>query len=427
MENEDDHDDFARREPGEEAQRSCIPLDFIVKLFHIEQRNINHKQRAKRCPIVTLFFDDLKNVTIACLSRKCKALEVYLQCRVAQRSALQRSPLYYELDGYVRDNFVKIRRQKGFYPESIVVAMGALKASDNAQRKGLMEDRLSRLQKHHGKSLDHHTSNDLLERALDIARLHRLEDDLDVISIYCMRLTTKTFGKIAARLAKNRLDNNTALLLSPHVDGTLVSGYSKFVRGESSRLVRATENGRTVEYQKCNDIAMVPSIHFPGILVPRHENTSTFAWQCEEIALANLHRWWGDIVVRDYVGHKMALSWLPGLVDSLPSQRSRLPLATVRLEACPDRGHQMVMTPLIRIHLQVTESEARTSHDDATTSYKGSSNVQQVELQFPCLVRAAARAALDEMEKRKRVVRPLLDHEADYLRILRDASKFGLS
>jgi hypothetical protein len=362
-------------------------------------------------PFVTLFYDGDKKITVAVLAERLDSLSIYFQCRVEEGTAYQRSPLYYELDGYVRENWTKIQRQEGFGAHSVSVAVGSLKASDDAQGYELTTERRSRRRK----TVD----DDLLEQALDIASLHRLKDDLDVISISCMSQASKALNRVASKLARQRL-LDTTLIIRPFVDGISLNGYSNFVRGDATGLVSCSESGRAVEYCQRQDILLSSSSGSEEFFKPISSSISELSWECEELALANLHRWWGDICIRDYIGQKLILYWKidashPDYVDNKCS--STVSLAALRLEAEPSKGVRTWPLAQSSICLDVLESRV-TAIDDVTMSFAGRLRVLQVRLNFASLVGAAARGKLDSLRKTHERIeesRPLLEHEIDYL------------
>jgi hypothetical protein len=387
----------------------------ILPWWNEDGRNENSARRRKsdgyNSPCVTLFFDGDKKITVAVLSERLDSLSMYFQCRVEQGTAYQRSPLYYEMDGYVRENWTKIGRQKGFGLHSVSIAVGSLKASDDAQRDELTTERHSRMRK---------TEDDeLLEQALDIAFLHRLKDDLDVISISFMSQASKAFGRVASKLSRQRL-LGTTLILRPFVDGISLNGYSNFVRSDATNLVCCSSFGGAVEYCQREDILLSSSSGTEEFFKPVPSSISELSWECEELALANLHRWWGDIAIRDYVGQKLILYWKldpshPDYVDNKCS--SIVSLAALRLEAEALKGVRTWPMAQSSICLDVLESRV-TAIDDVTMSFAGRLRVSQVRLDFASLVGAAARGKLDSLRashERIEESRPLLEHEIEYL------------
>jgi hypothetical protein len=362
-------------------------------------------------PLVTLFFDGDKKITVVVLSERLDNLSMYFQCRVEQGTAYQRSPLYYEMDGYIRENWTKIQRQKGFGSHTVSIAVGSLKASDDAQRDELTTERQSRMRK----TVD----DELLEQALNIARLHRLKDDLDVISISFMRQASKAFGRVASKLARQRL-LDTTLILRPFVDGISLNGYSNFVRGDATNLVSCSESGSANQYCQREDILLSSSVGDEEFFKPVPGTISDISWECEELALANLHRWWGDIAIRDYVGQKLILYWKldPSHPDYANNKGSNIvSLAALRFE--PDQSKGIRTWPMAQssICLDVLESRV-TMIDDVTMSFAGRLRVSQVRLNFASLVGAAARGKLDSLKTNHELIeesRPLLEHEIDYL------------
>jgi hypothetical protein len=359
----------------------------------------SHRKR-NNIPAVTLFYDVDKNLTVAVLSspRAVMAivdapLAMYFQSQVQQGTALQRSVLYYELSGYIRENYSNMQRRQsgggsssssssssgnGLRPtEAISIAVGSLEASDEAQKKMLEEERrLARERRLHGGTTSASALSSLalneeqFEQVMEIARLHRLNDDLDVLSVYFLRLVNKTCGRIATRIAQYQLAHKTTLVLSPYVDGVALSGYSNFNRGgtagtvnnvatvplyedadgnnimhaargeqdptttnavqhtqhglrqqpQQQLLVRHREFGREIEYRQCQDIVLTSTRQNPAIFSPmttcccpehdenvNHDSTAAaaaaaaaaplFTWECEEIAFAVMHRWWGEFLL----------------------------------------------------------------------------------------------------------------------------------
>jgi hypothetical protein len=369
--------------------------------------NSYHTRQAN--PFVTLFFDGDKKITVAVLSERLDNLSLYFRSRVEQGTAYQRSPLYYEMDGYVRENWTKIQRQEGFGAHSVSVAVGSLISSDDAQRAELTAERRSRMRK----TVD----DELLEQALDIASLHRLKDDLDVISISCMSQASKAFSRVASKLVQQRL-LDTTLILRPFVDGISMNGYSNFIRGDATDLVSCTESGRAVEYCQRQDILLSSSSGSEDFFTPVPSTIAELSWECKELALANLHRWWGDIAIRDYIGQKLILYWKLDPSDYVDDKCSSIvSLAALRLEAEPSKGVRTWPIAQSRICLDVLESRV-TAINDVTMSFAGRLRVSHVRLNFASLVGAAARGKLDSLRKSHERIeesRPLLEHEIDYL------------
>jgi hypothetical protein len=141
----------------------------------------------------------------------------------------------------------------------------------------------------------------------------------------------------------------------------------------------------------------------------------------------------GDIAEREYVGHKLVLSWLLGPSPSSSSSSSEasmisIPLGTIHLEPSKVNGalhHQHYAISLAsRLTLDILHSHTKVV-DDVTVSYKGKARVCRVDVNFLALVRAAARHALPSLQQDYRRIqesRPLLDHERVYLRRVQDAA-----
>lgn len=313
-------------------------VDFCRKESAIEKRSTNRPSAP--APAITLHYDAVKKVTIAvlapCQNRvDSEAVNAYFQSRVADGTAYIVSPLYYELEGFIRENLSWIRKALPDLTHqtesSVSVAMGSLEESDDVQRRKMLDEKeASNRNTHHrlrvasagavgtsspdlrGDGGGLVVDADWFEEVLEIARLHRLNDDLDVLSVYFMRQTSKSFGRVAARIAFHRLQSQTSLALTPLVDGVYISGYSKFVRRDGLPLhhihtTRYLDSGRAVEYQRCLDIDLNGAsgssavrsstneclVGLAGKFAPSEASDPYFDWKCEEVSLANLHRWWG--------------------------------------------------------------------------------------------------------------------------------------
>jgi len=413
-----------------------------------------HRYKHKNKPpvVVTLFFDGIKKMTVAVLS-SCSAdealISTYFQSRVHRGTAYPVSQYYYELEGFIRENLTEIRKSlRHLIPESIVLALGSLEDSDRVQKQQILEDQASQV------AVRSPREPSLLEEVFEIVRLNRLNDDLDVLSIYCLGLTCKACYRIAARVARHRLAR-IRLTLTPLVDGVSLTGYSKFVRRDGASLgnigtIRQSECGRAVEYEQLDDIALEPA-PTAGTFVSSTSTGSynTFSWKCEEVTLANLHRWYGDLSLPEYIGQKLILKWKmeagsadASALDGIYTRKKgggdsdsendddggdqTLNLVTLHLpaETGPPTGSRQWVLSQARVKLNVEES-ARTQLDDVAVSYAGRVRVEDVHLTFPCLVRAAARQLVPTISQRYIDIqehRPLLPQEEAYLHLMERAS-----
>lgn len=380
----------------------------------------------KAHPSITLFFNSEQNLTVATISHRLDPFTLYLDRLVQNDTARCKTPLYYELDGYIRENLTKMRQHQGFGSHLVEVAMGALEASDNAQRQHLEAAVAAR------KKNSTSSSYDQLEEVLEICRLHRLEDDLDVMSIYCMRRTSKSMGRVASRIAKQRMQK-TRLAISPLVDGSSLAGFSVFRRILHSDTIIQTEQGRLVEYASCEDIVCSPTTteECCGEFKPLPSTKDTFSWNCEELSFANsLQREWGDIGFHEYLGQKLIASWLAGDVD-IPEANERngdqsnsVPLVGIRLNTTPSQGVKTWPMPFINFKLEVLKSRAL-QKDEVTVNFSGRVRLVRIEMNFLCLVRAYARTLEASLESSRRQIeesRPLLEHEKAYLQEVRQAA-----
>ena len=264
--------------------------------------------RRRRCdkihPTITLYFDATKQCTIATPSQRLDPFLEYLDRRVGEKSAVAKSPYYYELDGFVRDNLHRLRHQQRLFGGHLVkVALGALKESDAAQAALLEDSHLRRhLRRHrrgHGRgnrncnpsfppsdrcfddsakfalscsssssmetktkssasSPSYYQAVERLETVLEICRLWGIGDHLDVLSIDCMLQTSRVFRKVAIPMAQQRV-RDCKFVVTPLVDGHYATGYSIFRRGanDNRRKVFEREHDRLVEYAVCPSMVLL--------------------------------------------------------------------------------------------------------------------------------------------------------------------------
>jgi hypothetical protein len=383
--------------------------------------------------------------TVAILSSRLDPFTAYFDSRVADGSAVCKTPFYYELDGFLRENLHQLRQQRHFGSHLIEVAMGAMGQSDNAQRQHLEDDyRSNRL---------HRTTRtfDRLEEVLEICRLHRLSEDLDVMSIYCMQRTSNTFRKIATPIAEERM-RMCQLVVTPLVDGYYVAGYSVFRRSDPDRpTVLEREHGRLVEYALGPQIVLKQDETDRGKFEPERKNgtgigtahgssedlstNDTFSWACEELSFANLEREWGDIGVHEYVGQKVLVQWRRTDVDVVDSgTKSSLPELTIYDLGITFRGHKRqgpfpmaYLSSLFSFQLLVDEMEA-TQVDDVTVSFRGSATILSCQMDFRFLVAEYARSLEPYMKAKQQQIertRPLLRRELAFMTEIRDAISMG--
>lgn len=380
---------------------------------------------------MTLFYDTIKKLTVAVLSQRVDPfLTAYLEARLRAGSAYRVSPLYVELEGYIRENQCQIQQHLSESPDADVasvvsIAIGSLEQSDDAHRQE-MEAELLQVRRDSQPPVDGST----LDKVLEVACLHRLNEDLDVLTIYSMRRVSKSFARAAWRMSQCRLAS-TKLSLTPLVDGVSLSGFSKVLRRdglvplEAMSLVKHTESGREIEYERLGEIPLGGArlSEDETTFLPAPGTAADFSWKCEEIALAQLHRWWGDITLPDYEGQKLMLAWVigRGSVDDMDCfcENRTVPISSMKIPAekrlAP--GERFFSQPSACFRLQVRES-TRLQRDDVSMLYSGRIEVVSVQVDFLGLVRASARAMIPMLrDKYRRIeeIRPLMLHEVQYL------------
>ena len=327
-------------------------------------------------PSITLHYDEDEHCCVAVVSHPLDPFEVYFERLVQQNIAIRITPFYFKLRGYVRENYYRIRRQEysgdadddmiKFGSHLVNIAVGALAKSDYAQ-KAELESAILAKRKQQQPPLQSYGPR--LEDVLEIVRLHRLGDDLDIMSIYCLRLVNKCIGQIASKIAKERIQTST-LTVNPLVDGCTLSGFSVFRRRRQRRRRRRPsqqqhdhddedpenhfhdnainpfhttiiqgDDRKLVEYSECEKIILEAAEDDDerttchghnidggggstggselGVFRPTKDSFNDFSWNCEELSFATLERDWGDIAIHEYVGQKLLLFWNLPPVDAL--------------------------------------------------------------------------------------------------------------
>ena len=183
-------------------------------------------------PVVTLSYQE-DTGTVASLTHMLDPFVNYFEKRVQEGTATlmviptgtknkkDTSCRTYQLNGYLRKNRTMMTTGNDcpFGLHLVQVSPGAMDKSNTAQRRELEKKR---------------PISKLVEEALEICRKHRLGSDLDIVDIAHLRLTSKAAGKIAARLATERM-KAIRLDCLVMVDGKLhING---FPRVDNSHLI----------------------------------------------------------------------------------------------------------------------------------------------------------------------------------------------
>ncbi|KAL3923850.1 MAG: hypothetical protein SGILL_001409 [Bacillariaceae sp.] len=431
----------------------------------------------KAHPTITLFFDTKEVQTIAILSHRLDPFVEYLDSRVKDGTAFCKTPFYYELKGFIRENMAIMSQQSSegrgqhhFFGSHLVkVALGALAESDTAQRNLLEENHRNQ---HHTKQP---TCPSKLEQVLTICRMHRLGEDLDVMSIHCMQQTSRAFRRVTSPMVTERI-KSCQLEAVPLVDGYFISGYSAMRRRRPQDLdtpgqpprkntVAIRDEGRLVQYAKCPPILLcqneqdlnedslqdghfVPSTHSQKA-VPvcffneqrRDEELGEFWWCCEELSYANLEREWGDIAVSEYCGQKLQVHWkrgkadVPGIHSADDNRRRTQGVASWRhpdlsiydaklMNHSHTPGVKTFETPGFSLKVDIKRIEDFAT-DDVTRLFQGSAKILECKASFKFLVSAYARSLeplLRSQHDDTLKTRPLLEHEQAFLEEVQRAS-----
>ncbi|KAL7540720.1 hypothetical protein ACHAWF_006769 [Thalassiosira exigua] len=154
---------------------------------------------SKAHPRIALAADGEGASATAALSH---ALDPWTRFFEGASDATRVRPLTYRLDGLLSDHRERI--EGAFGSHLVTVDRGALAASRRARERRLARDDERRAAKRR-KALGDAAPADLLARALEVCRHHSLRDHLDVADIAWMRTSCKAMGRIAARMARDRM------------------------------------------------------------------------------------------------------------------------------------------------------------------------------------------------------------------------------
>ena len=270
-------------------------------------------------PCITLHFDEVENCSIAVVSHPLDPFERYFEKLVDYGIATRKTPFYFKLQGYLRENFCRLRKadETGFGSHLVHIAVGALAKSDHAQKVELESAITTKRNAQHATSSTTPArlspSYRQLEDVFEIIRLHRLGDDLDIMSIFCLRLVNKGIGNIAAKMARERIQS-AKIIANPLVDGCSLSGFSVFRRRrrrpvtplmpqqqqqqqQFPTMVVQDEHKKLIEYSESNKIYLSAATsgcnHYNGngnddqscgtvTFRPSITSPKDFSWNCEE-------------------------------------------------------------------------------------------------------------------------------------------------
>jgi len=355
-----------------ELYGKCCPV-FLAGMA--SRRNKNGQLICGGCnkihPTITLYFDVDKNCTVAVLSCCLDPFKKFFDQCVKEGNAVWISPLYCELNGYLRENLYRLQHQQRYFGRHLVdIAMGALNDSDVAQRSQLEEAHIHQYQRRHhrydfqrGASLNTVSisspsvktsakgSQDIerLEIVLEICGMWGLGDCLDVLSIYCLIRTSMVFRKLGIGMAKNRV-KECNLVITPLVDGHVTSGNSLFRRVNTNlQTILQREEGHFVEYAMCSSIlyrqqgdkressttekknekslcgSFCPVTYSNDFsdqnpqsnkYYDESSNSTDFSWACEELSYANLEVQCMKSGLQEYIGQQVIVQWRCDDVDN---------------------------------------------------------------------------------------------------------------
>lgn len=376
------------------------------------------KSSSQELPVIDLSFDSEKAVTLASISNADLFVLQYFQQQVKEDRSRCVDDITYELNGFIRENFATL---KDLCCSAIVrVSAESLEASDAAYKR--MHQPVAKQ-----KALPFHR----LQEVMEIVRMHRLGQDLDLFSVYCMMRSCRELRTIALRIAQQRL-RESRLFVIPYVDGCFLSGLSQFKRYDTEKdLPRTTihyEYGRPVEYVRCEPVPLVPkenkSVSSCAIFLPNNRNAATVHWKCEELVMANLAEIMGDIAVREYAGQKLCVCWEPNKADTF-SETPQMPikLFEVHLETVLACGTHVRTMSQSRMTLKILKNEV-IQKDDVTVQYSGRIQIVDVQVKLQALCRILALQLEPLIQQKYAMIeetRPLWDSERAYLSEVRAA------
>jgi hypothetical protein len=445
-------------------------------------------------PQITLSFDAESKVTTATISHRLDPFLAYFEARLANETAWPdpflayfeaclanetawpQSETTYQLDGYLRQNMTDLHAQR-FGSHLLKVAPGALEASDAAyvqeeqERKDTNTRATKRARIGSGGSTE---TFDRMEEAMDIAVLHRLQQDLEVdpLALHCMRQTSKMFHKTATAIAVRKIES-LDLALTPLVDGMERHGDDKFDSYHDACFVSDPMGEYIVAYTMRDKVPLVfkKEDGKEGAFEPAAgTRADEFIWHSTLLEDSSRYECSSEGVLDcadDYSGQLMRVYWHPGNDDLVtPPERignygQPLPslgvlLAELDVEYNPEKGTTTERRNGVCLEYAVLESsreeyvgedadesyygddgdDENNSHGDdcderrqqekrVYITYKGKIKIKKVNVDFGVLVKAHAIQLFRKLKRANAQIekeRPLTEKEKNYALLVRATS-----
>lgn len=276
-------------------------------------------------PTIELDFDTGRNITTATLTHpELAPFRQYFQQCIDNGTAWVRDRSSYDLNGFLRENQTKLRRQDNFGSHLVTIAAGALEASDAAQLQALEEPPAKRPKT---TGLE---NTSLFEDTMNVVNLSgTFEEDLDLFSIYNLRETSKFFRRMAMQIATNRL-KTAKFYIMPLINGMIQQDMERADPLQFDDATCSTDGySYFLEYTQCENVLLQydsqpesQEHHRLGeaSFVPCDPNVAEFSWRYEDRG--------DDEEGREYSGQKLRVFWRPEPVDGV-QERARTDLTSL--------------------------------------------------------------------------------------------------
>lgn len=419
-------------------------------------------------PCITLKFDAVTGTT-ATMSHR---LDPFVRCLHNIDGAWPHSATIYHLNGYLRTNDTALRSQNCFGGHLVKVEPGSMEASDAAQAAELEKEERERDNKRPRVNSDDQDGDtepfNMMEEVMDIV-LDNMQND--PVTLFCMRLVSKQFHKIATSTASKKLEK-LDLSITPLVNGisrygdSKLDGYNEETFGVGSWCDGIPDE--IWEYSKKENVSLIyqppNETGIAGGYYPINSEATTFDWNSGNL-LRDLEEdddedhEQSDWAEYAYYGQSMRVFWHPSQEDAVnPPERTDF----YGLRAEPSLGVLVDELHLLRppncgnvtksrkhctINYEVLESNASQTEEDEDAEeegsdeegsvlgktsryieYSGKIKLGSVKVDFGFLVQAHACQLKNELSRKYSSIlqeRPLTHTEKEYEKLIAVAAGFN--
>ena len=280
-------------------------------------------------PRITLEWKSKQCTAVATVSHELDPFIKYFQelCDQGLAKTSASNKMHYELKGFLKEHVDRLEQSAPFGMHLVKVSSSALAASQRAHKRHLEHEELEQEAKRR-KMQGASENSVLLERILEICYNHSLPQHLDLADISWMRLSCKTMGKVAARMAKARMQY-IKLSYSVLLNGRIVTEtrhvnrreetFGEEVWGEAcDKKISGTHVERYILGLPCRPLLKEqPS----GIFRP--DSDTRVKWQSPKLSLSEASHD-EEVDATDYRGHVVRLFLEPVLTETSKNEMACL-------------------------------------------------------------------------------------------------------